>query len=385
MGKSKEYIIISGLNLRDNNRGTAALGYGSVSFLFEKGILKPGMELLNLRPYKNFLRRRNLKKTTEVISSDGIEWTHTTLSVFFFEWWLLYRWGIHLPWTPCSRVIKQTKYVAAINGGDGFSDIYNTETFFSRLHDIRMAMKRNISVILLPQTIGPFKIESNRKLANKILLYAKKIFIRDDKFLPELENMGLEYELTKDLSYYMKPLPCDVKILPESIGVNVSGLAYSNKFRSLSGQFDIYPELIDSLISNFQQQGKTVYLIPHSYNYNKAEYANDDMEACREAYNRLKNKKNVIFINKNLISPQVKYVISQMSFFIGTRMHANFAAIYTGVPLFGLAYSYKFEGAFDSNGLNGKENTVMINNISSGDIPGIINKINKVYSKSCIH
>lgn len=43
-----------------------------------------------------------------------------------------------------------------------------------------------------------------------------------------------------------------------------------------------------------------------------------------------------------------------MSFFIGTRMHANFAAIYTGVPLFGLAYSYKFEGAFNANGLDGK-------------------------------
>ena len=29
----KKYIIISGLNLRDNNRGTAALGYGAISFL----------------------------------------------------------------------------------------------------------------------------------------------------------------------------------------------------------------------------------------------------------------------------------------------------------------------------------------------------------------
>lgn len=60
---------------------------------------------------------------------------------------------------------------------------------------------------------------------------------------------------------------------------------------------------------------------------------------------RLKDKTNVVFVDEDLISPRVKYVISKMSFFIGTRMHANFAAIFTNVPLFGLAYSYKFQGA----------------------------------------
>ena len=68
-----------------------------------------------------------------------------------------------------------------------------------------------------------------------------------------------------------------------------------------------------------------------------------------------------------------------MSFFIGTRMHANFAAIYTNVSLFGLAYSYKFEGAFNANGLDGAKQTVMINNIKESDIDNIIQKIDNVY------
>ena len=71
-----------------------------------------------------------------------------------------------------------------------------------------------------------------------------------------------------------------------------------------------------------------------------------------------------------------------MNFFIGTRMHANFAAIYSNVPLFGLAYSYKFEGAFNANGLNGKEQTAIINNITREDIPNIINKIEHFYLKN---
>ncbi len=72
-----------------------------------------------------------------------------------------------------------------------------------------------------------------------------------------------------------------------------------------------------------------------------------------------------------------------MTFFIGARMHANFAAIYTGVPVFGTSYSYKFEGAFNANGLDGKEQTEMINNLKLEQISGYIQKINNVYSKYC--
>ena len=105
------------------------------------------------------------------------------------------------------------------------------------------------------------------------------------------------------------------------------------------------------------------------------------MVACEAAYNRLSSKKDVTFINQDLISPKVKYVISKMSFFIGTRMHANFAAIYTNVPVFGLAYSYKFEGAFNANGLNAEEQTANVNNIKAEDIDVIIKKIDRFYNK----
>jgi len=106
------------------------------------------------------------------------------------------------------------------------------------------------------------------------------------------------------------------------------------------------------------------------------------MLACREAYSRLKDKSNVVLIDKDLISPQIKYLISQMSFFIGARMHANFAAIYSEVPVFGMAYSYKFEGAFNANGLDGKAQTAMITYLKFEDIGNYIAKIDEFYSKT---
>lgn len=270
--------------------------------------------------------------------------------------------------------MRNVQRVAAINGGDGFSDIYNTRTFWGRLTDTYIAFKLNIPVIQLPQTFGPFNVKENYNIATYILKKSEHVFVRDDKFTNELQNMGIKYEITRDLSYYMKPQEWDIQVKEDSIGINVSGLAYSNNFRTLKGQFEQYPNLINQIICYFRDKGHTIYLIPHSYNYNNPEIDNDDIIACRDAYNRLSDKSNVVLIDKDLSSPQIKYLISKMKFFIGTRMHANFAAIYTGIPLFGLAYSYKFEGAFNANGLNGREQTALINNITNNDISSIIKK-----------
>lgn len=377
---SKKYVIISGLDLRDNNRGTAALGYGAISFLRQLGKLKEGTRLVNLRCYKNFLKSRNRKAKEETLAINGVDWHRITLGIFIVEKWLLCRFGISLPWSRTAKVLKSVEYVAAINGGDGFSDIYGTDAFHSRLLETWIALKTQIPVIQLPQTLGPFQSRGNYYEACRILSHSAAVYVRDKKFIPELKKMGINYEMTKDLSAYMQPEPWDIDVKPDSIGINVSGLAYSNGFRTLAGQFAAYPELINRLICHFRDKGQTVYLIPHSYNYEIPEPNNDDMVACKAAYDRLKDKSNVIFVDKGLISPQVKYVISKMTFFIGTRMHANFAAIYCGVPLFGLAYSYKFEGAFNANGLDGKNQTAMINNISEDEIGIIIEKIEKVYA-----
>lgn len=38
--KMKKYILISGFNAHDNNRGTAALSYGSLIFCVQQKILR---------------------------------------------------------------------------------------------------------------------------------------------------------------------------------------------------------------------------------------------------------------------------------------------------------------------------------------------------------
>ena len=381
MGKSKQkYVILSGYNIHDNNRGTAALSYGCLAFLSQKHGLTNKSKIINIRYYKN-ISLDKYKDTINHIKLNDSCWEIETVYVFRGQKKLFDKFGILLPFSKLRKILKNLRYVAAINGGDGFSDIYGTKTFLSRLSETMFALKMKKPIIILPQTLGPFKQKSNYDLAKQILTSANYVYVRDDKFVAELDKIGVRYEHTNDLSYYMRPEPFDIEINDNAIGLNISGLAYSNTFRDLAGQFDNYPYLIKMIIKYFQNNtNATIYLISHSYNYEHPEPNNDDLEVSRYVYNKLENKKNVILIDQDLSSPKTKYVISRMNFFIGTRMHANYAAIFSKVPVFGLAYSYKFEGAFNKNGIYGQ--TEIINNISQEQADKIVEKIAIIYNKT---
>lgn len=373
----KNYLMLSDFNIRSNNRGTAALGYGAIAFLLKNGYIDEDYEIVRYRFFRNPFRSKSIDIVDE-LDINGKKWKYHTIYVWIVEKWL-YKHKLHFFNTTFKRTIKNLKLVAALNGGDGLTDIYGVKLLNSRLPEMNLAMEFDIPFIVMPQTIGPFIEDSQKQCIINILRKAKKIYVRDKNFVEELEKNNLTYIEENDLSYYMQPIPFPIDIKKPCVGINVSGLAYSNKFGNLVGQFDSYPKLMTELAKRFQSKGCHVYIIPHSYNVNKPEKNNDDMEASKAFYDNLDDKTNVHFINKDLISPQIKYLISQMDFFIGTRMHANYAAIFTNTPVYGLAYSYKFKGAFEKNGIYNR--TYEINNLTEENIHHVISNIERAYNE----
>lgn len=373
----KKYVVISDFHIRSNNRGTAALGYGAIAFLLKNGYVDENFEIVRFCLYRNPFRCHS-KDISEELNINGRVWKYHTVFAWRMEKWL-YRHNLLLFNTSFKRVVKGLKLVAALNGGDGLTDIYGECLLNSRLPEMNLAIELGVPFIVMPQTLGPFLEYGNKIRILDILKKAQKIYVRDDNFIEELQKNGLDYEKTNDLSYYMKPEAFDIEVRKPCVGINVSGLAYSNKFGNLVGQFDSYPKLMTELVKMFQAKGCNVYIIPHAYNVNSPETNNDDMEASFDFYEKLEDKRNVIFVNQDLISPQVKFLISNMDFFIGTRMHANFAAIFTGVPVYGLAYSYKFKGAFENNGIFNR--IYNINNLPESEITKVLSVIEHAYSE----
>jgi polysaccharide pyruvyl transferase WcaK-like protein len=62
-----------------------------------------------------------------------------------------------------------------------------------------------------------------------------------------------------------------------------------------------------------------------------------------------------------------------MNYFLGSRMHACFAALFTNVPTIGIAYSDKFVGSFRN--FNAADNCFRINNMQSDELESVFENI----------
>ena len=80
-----KYVNISGLNLTENNRGTAALGYGAFSFLLKKEFLKRGDIVVRFKYFRSFRDYINNRVVTDYILCEGEKITILTVPVFFIE------------------------------------------------------------------------------------------------------------------------------------------------------------------------------------------------------------------------------------------------------------------------------------------------------------
>lgn len=88
MGKNKKikkYIDISGFNVNQSNRGNAALSYGAIGFLTEKGLIDDNDELIYFHAYNNFLKKKNICVQHETYNINGKTWKRIIVPVHKLE------------------------------------------------------------------------------------------------------------------------------------------------------------------------------------------------------------------------------------------------------------------------------------------------------------
>lgn len=277
---------------------------------------------------------------------------------------------------PWLEHLQQVDLAAAISGGDSFSDVYGIQRLlYVTLPQILVLLLRK-PLVLLPQTLGPFKGALARFIARWILKRATRVYSRDSAGLrktagligsasPDLVKMQFCY----DLAFVLEATPpsaIDVVGLEDTseklrvdynresalVGLNVSGLLSLGGY-SRNNMFDLrldYDEMINDLI-NFliEQKSAKVLLIPHVI----GEGPECDSPACARIYERLKSRYNgnLGFVSGAYNQSEIKYIIGRCSLFIGSRMHACIAAASQNVPVVPMAYSDKFVGVMQTIGI----------------------------------
>ena len=136
-----------------------------------------------------------------------------------------------------------------------------------------------------------------------------------------------------------------------SIGFNISGLLYmggysrNNMFGLNLDYRELVAEIIDLLCS---KKDSNVLLVPHVFG--SLQHSENDSVVCAKVCDSLKTKyQNKLFaVRSKYDQNEIKYIIGQCDFFIGSRMHACIAAFSQNIPAVAIAYSKKFFGVIQT-------------------------------------
>jgi polysaccharide pyruvyl transferase WcaK-like protein len=247
------------------------------------------------------------------------------------------------------KIYFSADFILDIGLGDSFADIYGDKRFNEIIKEYKIAKFLRKKIGVLPQTIGPFKSEKNIKKAKKYVEYADFVFARDKQssaFLQANTSQKNIFELI-DIAFYM---PFSRKEFSKNnihVGINISGLLWHGGYTQ-KNQFgfskEMYQNVIYAIINHFLKiENVKIHIIAHVMS--EKHHIENDYIVGKSIVEEFNNER--IVLAPFFFTPiEAKNYISGLDFFTGARMHACIAAFSSGVPVFPLAYSRKFNGLF---------------------------------------
>lgn len=269
---------------------------------------------------------------------------------------------------PCLRPVQEADLVASIAGGDSFSDVYGLDRFLYVSLPQLLALFLGKRLVLLPQTLGPFKGWLARAIARVILKRAESIYLRDlagvrrIKALLGPNGRDGKVRFCYDVGFLVNPVRpphLDLVGFPSQpphgsslVGLNISGLLFMGGYtrNNMFGLKTEYRKLVYSLIDFLiENKNAHVLLVPHVF----GEHSESDSLVCERIYEELKTKysSKLAFVRGRYNQCEIKYIIGRCDFFIGSRMHACIAALSQNIPALAIAYSDKFVGVMETLGI----------------------------------
>lgn len=265
---------------------------------------------------------------------------------------------------PWIRSIREARVAVAVSGGDSFSDIYGLGRFFYVYLPQLLVVFLGTKLVLLPQTIGPFRTGLARRLAERLLRSAQLVYSRDKTSMQEAQDLlgddGTRARFCYDMGFILeprRPAPSDdqaqLELLERNggllVGLNISGLLLMGGYdgRNDFGLKVDYRELVERTIDFLvREKQANVLLIPHVFGKD----AESDSLASTRLFETLQDRHSgrLACLRGTYDQNEIKYFVGQCDVFIGARMHACIAALSQAIPAVGIAYSRKFIGVFET-------------------------------------
>lgn len=341
-------IILANMPIRNANRGCVALSISSMCIISEV-LNKHGIGHKFFLPDSGF---NSNEKHTYDIDGDLIEfescnyadWSNLKTSLKQLALWVFKR----EEYNTNRSIFKNADFILDIGQGDSFADIYGKERFemIDKIH--KVARKNKTPYCILPQTIGPFKNEQIKLQAIESINKADLVMARDLQSLSFIkENCpGIKSDEYIDVAFFMPYKKQNFSNDFIHVGINVSSLLWHGGYTQ-NNQFGLksdYQQLIYDTLEFFVNFPEVkIHLVGHVLS-GESDIEND-YEVCYHLANKYPSEK--VVLAPFFLSPIfAKNYIGGMDFFVGARMHAAIAAFSSGVSVYPMAYSRKFNGLF---------------------------------------
>lgn len=251
-----------------------------------------------------------------------------------------------------SRAIRAlaTSKVLLDQGGITFTD--GREKFLLyNVASILPALFVRTPVFKCAQAIGPFTGRVN-KIASKIFLPRAHTIVTRGRITHEyaqglgLTNLvaGADYAFSLELDGSERDAVATVVDLSfldgeeQVVGVCPS-VVMQKKVDAVGGD---YAATIAEFIATQQAAGRKVALIPHSVRTGTDKTHNNDLPLCRDIHGRLASHDGVLFVDSELSSQQLRWLIGQCDLFVASRFHAMVSSLAMAVPTVVIGWSHKY-------------------------------------------
>lgn len=369
-GNEPQSIGLLGASFDTGNLGVSALADASIKLLLERW---PNSKIISVGGYEPKTTKAIIAAKQKKLTSIPVRFSknifHPCHFLRFFFYGLLKK-GFKGVGNAHFKTLIDCEFICDITGGDSFSDIYGFKRFFLGFLTKWLFIFLGKDLVMLPQTYGPFKKRTTRKMATYLLKKSKRIYSRDRAGVGCVHQLlkgknTAKVQLCPDVAFVLDPRLWDDKSVEAIdaakrkgktlVGLNINGLLYNGGYTrdNMFGLAVDYPKLIKQIIDYLLgKEGIALVLVPHVFPGKEISVESDPV-ACKAAYDSLtrQQQKKVFLSTAAPDQEQVKYLIGKCDFFVGSRMHTCIAALSQCIPAIGMAYSDKFIGVFETVGL----------------------------------
>ncbi|MGZ0710520.1 polysaccharide pyruvyl transferase family protein (plasmid) [Coraliomargarita sp. W4R53] len=328
------------------NKGAAAMLESAIQTLGER-LGEVDFTLLSMYPAED--AAQNIYPNLRIVAA-----TPRKLGVSINSLALAYRL---LPFLR-GTIRKNSKAIAALTnsavlldqGGITFTD--GREKFLLyNIASILPALNTKTPVFKCAQAVGPFTNPVNRFAAKTFLPKVRTLVTRGRLTHEFAEGLGLQ-NLYAGADYAFS-LEMDGNERDEIArhfdmsffdGGDVVGVCPSVVLqKKVDARGGDYTAQMVGFIEHLQAQGKRVALVPHSVRTGTDKTHNNDLPLCRDIYQRLSVSNNVLFVDRELTSQQLRYLIGQCGLFVASRFHAMVSSLAMAVPTLVIGWSHKYK------------------------------------------